>query len=83
MPNIATWWCGQPAERERRARVRSTSVAIAPAFQYGADRAARRAASVVGGELDAKARAKLSEAIRARGVDYVGQDIVRLRRRRG
>src|SRR5271154_657018 len=34
--------------------------------------------SVVGGELDARERARLRAAIETRGVDYVGQDIVRL-----
>ncbi len=32
IPNIATWWCGQPAERERVLDSLDT-VAIAPAFQ--------------------------------------------------
>ena len=30
MPNVATWWCGQPAEQALVAR--STDLAIAPAF---------------------------------------------------
>ena len=76
IPNIATWWCGQPAER---ARVLDSldSVAIAGAFQEMPP-ALGGARSVIGATLDAKARAKLSDAIRLRGVDYVGQDIVRL-----
>jgi uncharacterized circularly permuted ATP-grasp superfamily protein/uncharacterized alpha-E superfamily protein len=76
MPNIATWWCGQPAERERvLAALEHVSVAGAfddavPGFDG--------LQSVVGGELNARERARLRAAILMRGVDYVGQDIVRL-----
>ncbi len=76
IPNIATWWCGQPAERER-VLDSLDSIAIAPAFQ-DAPVGLSGGRSVVGGELDEKARARLTAAIQARGVDYVGQDIVRL-----
>jgi uncharacterized alpha-E superfamily protein len=76
MPSIATWWCGQPAERERVLDLIDT-VSIAAAFRdtvpgFGARK------GVVGGELDAKERAMLRAAIQTRGVDYVGQDVVRL-----
>ncbi|MFZ2106315.1 MAG: circularly permuted type 2 ATP-grasp protein, partial [Roseiarcus sp.] len=76
MPNIATWWCGQPAERERVLAALET-VSVAGAFDDavpGFD----GPQSVVGGELDARERARLRAAIETRGVDYVGQDIVRL-----
>jgi len=76
MPNIATWWCGQPAERERVLAALET-VSVAGAFDDalpGFD----GLQSVVGGELDARERARLRAAIETRGVDYVGQDIVRL-----
>jgi uncharacterized circularly permuted ATP-grasp superfamily protein/uncharacterized alpha-E superfamily protein len=76
MPSIATWWCGQPAER---AGVLASldSVSIAGAFRdttpgFGARQ------GVVGGELEPGERARLRAAIEARGIDYVGQDIVRL-----
>jgi uncharacterized circularly permuted ATP-grasp superfamily protein/uncharacterized alpha-E superfamily protein len=76
MPNIATWWCGQPAERER-VLAAMENVSIAGAFDDcvpGFD----GLQSVVGGELDASERERLRAAILARGIDYVGQDIVRL-----
>ena len=76
MPNIATWWCGQAAERER---VLSSlhNVSIAGAFQDSAP-GLSSPRGVVGSELAPAELAKLRAAIEARGVDYVGQDIVRL-----
>ena len=76
MPNIATWWCGQPSER---ARVLASldSVSIAGAFRDAVPGFGGRR-GVVGGELGADERAALRAAIETRGVDYVGQDIVRL-----
>ena len=76
MPNIATWWCGQPAERERVLAALET-VSVAGAFEETVP-GFHGLQSVVGGELDPKERARLRAAILARGVDYVGQDIVRL-----
>ncbi|MGD0642330.1 MAG: circularly permuted type 2 ATP-grasp protein [Roseiarcus sp.] len=76
MPNIATWWCGQPSER---ARVLASldSFSIAGAFHDAAPGLAGRR-GVVGAELEPDERAALIAAIETRGVDYVGQDIVRL-----
>ncbi len=76
MPNIATWWCGQPAERER-VLASLENVAVTGAFRdappgFGPGR------SVVAAELAPDRRAALRSAIEARGVDYVGQDLVRL-----
>ena len=76
MPNIATWWCGQPRER---ARVLDTfdSIAIAGAFDdYPAGAAGNR--GVLGAEITGAARERLRRAIEMRGVDYVGQEVVRL-----
>ena len=77
MPNIATWWCGQPAERERVLAALET-MSVAGAFDdavpgFDGPR------SVVGGELVARERAAAcARRSTTRGVDYVGQDIVRL-----
>jgi uncharacterized circularly permuted ATP-grasp superfamily protein/uncharacterized alpha-E superfamily protein len=76
MPNIATWWCGQKAAREE-VLSRLDEVAIegaygrsAPGFPgYG---------PVLAGELSASERERLMGAINDRGVDYVGQELVRL-----
>jgi uncharacterized alpha-E superfamily protein len=76
LPNIATWWCGQPRERAE--------------VLEGLDRLAVRAAHgdavpgfpgrplVLGAELDPRERERLRAGIAARGVDYVGQEVVRL-----
>ena len=76
MPNIATWWCGQPSER---AKVLASldSFSIAPAFGDSAPGLGGKR-GVVGAELSPAERAALRAAIETRGVDYVGQDIVQL-----
>ncbi len=76
MPNTATWWCGQPQERER-VLDEFDSISIAPAFGNDLPRMKGRS-SVIGGELSARERARLRDAIAARGMDYVGQEVVRL-----
>ena len=76
MPNIATWWCGQRRERER-VLDEFDAISIAPAF--GAELPALEGrASVLGEELTPSERARLRDAIAARGLDYVGQEVVRL-----
>ena len=76
MPSIATWWCGQTAER-RKVLASLDEIAIAGAFGDQVPGFAGQR-SIVGGELGAADRARLAEDIGERGVDYVGQDIVRL-----
>jgi uncharacterized circularly permuted ATP-grasp superfamily protein/uncharacterized alpha-E superfamily protein len=76
MPNIATWWCGQPAERER-VLANLDNIAVAGAFRDSTPGLEARR-GVIGSELSAKERATLRAAIQTRGIDYVGQDIVRL-----
>ena len=76
MPNIATWWCGQPAERARVLASLET-VSVAGAFRDAAPGFGGRQ-GLVGGELSGEERDALRAAIETRGVDYVGQDIVRL-----
>ncbi len=76
MPNIATWWCGQ---REERERVLDQFDTISIASAFGDELPALQGrASVVGEELTQNERSRLRDAIAARGVDYVGQEIVRL-----
>jgi len=76
MPNIATWWCG---DREARAEVLEDfdQMAIAGAFAddlpgFG------NAPQILPGNLAPEERTRLIEAIETRGLDYVGQEIVRL-----
>ncbi len=76
MPNIATWWCGQ---QEARGRVLDHlgAMSVASAFD---DRIAGFEAfqNVVVPDLDVHATDNIRQAIEARGLDYVGQEIVRL-----
>jgi uncharacterized circularly permuted ATP-grasp superfamily protein/uncharacterized alpha-E superfamily protein len=74
--NIATWWCGQPHERER-VLDEFDKISIAAAFGDELP-AIGGQSSVIGAELQANERERLREAIGTRGLDYVGQDIVRL-----
>ena len=75
IPNIATWWCGQ--EKARDAVIDGLDrMVIAPAF-----RATPRGlpdGPVIGAELAPDARAALIADLERRGVDYVGQETVRL-----
>ena len=77
LPNIATWWCGQPGERERVLE-NFDNVSIASAFGDSARGGPERRRVAVGSELPETERAALKRAIAARGLDYVGQEVVRL-----
>ncbi len=73
LPNIATWWCGQQSAREKVLGNLDT-MALASAFDdLGSGRQ-----PIVGSDLDAAAKAQLREQILSRGMDYVGQELVRL-----
>jgi uncharacterized circularly permuted ATP-grasp superfamily protein/uncharacterized alpha-E superfamily protein len=76
MPNTATWWCGQPQERERILD-EFDKVSIAPAFGSVLPGMKGRS-SVLGEELSAREKSRLRNAIAARGMDYVGQEVVHL-----
>jgi len=75
LPNIATWWCGQ---REARERVLGgfDTLSIAGAFEDRVPGFAER--NLLGADLAPAAAAKVKAAIAARGLDYVGQEVVRL-----
>jgi uncharacterized circularly permuted ATP-grasp superfamily protein/uncharacterized alpha-E superfamily protein len=76
IPNIATWWCGQDAERERVLASLDT-MSIAGAFTEQLPGFAGRV-SMAGADLSSEERAPLVQAIRDRGVDFVGQDVAKL-----
>ena len=76
MPNVATWWCGQEDERARVLASLDT-MAISGAFSDTVP-ALGRQGTIVGGDLDEAQRLQLRRAIEERGVDYVGQEVVRL-----
>jgi len=76
MPNVATWWCGQPVERQK-VLAGLESLSIAGAFSdalpgLSSDR------PVAAAELSTAERDALRAAISARGVDFVGQEVARL-----
>lgn len=74
MPHIATWWCGQAAAREE-VLSRLDDFAIEGAHGHGVFGGDR---PVLAGELPAAQRAHLKCVIAERGIDYVGQELVRL-----
>jgi uncharacterized circularly permuted ATP-grasp superfamily protein/uncharacterized alpha-E superfamily protein len=76
MPNIATWWCGDRGA-QRKVFANFDSMAIAGAFANNipgleADQ------QVLPGNLSSAERTRLHDAIVSRGLDYVGQEVVRL-----
>jgi uncharacterized circularly permuted ATP-grasp superfamily protein/uncharacterized alpha-E superfamily protein len=75
MPHIATWWCGQKSAREE-VLSRLDRVAIEGAYGRGVPGFGR--GPVLASELSASERERLTTAIHDRGIDYVGQELVRL-----
>src|SRR6476661_5284085 len=76
MPHIATWWCGQKAAREE-VLSRLDEVAIEGAYRRGVPGFPGNG-PVLAGELSRSERERLKNAINDRGIDYVGQELVRL-----
>jgi uncharacterized circularly permuted ATP-grasp superfamily protein/uncharacterized alpha-E superfamily protein len=75
LSNLATWWCGQARERADVLKSLDERV-IAPAF---APRLSGRLDGAVHArELPPAARRKLTADIAARGLDFVGQEAVKL-----
>ncbi|MEH3122199.1 MAG: circularly permuted type 2 ATP-grasp protein [Sphingomonas phyllosphaerae] len=76
LPNIATWWCGQPREAAHVAG-EFGSMLLSPAF--GARTLGLPGdAPVAGADLTAEQRAAFLDDLTRRPQDYVGQEIVRL-----
>jgi uncharacterized circularly permuted ATP-grasp superfamily protein/uncharacterized alpha-E superfamily protein len=75
MPHIATWWCGQKAAREE-VLARLDEFAIEGAYGRGVPGFGQ--GPILAGELSASERERLKTAISDRGIDYVGQEMVRL-----
>jgi uncharacterized circularly permuted ATP-grasp superfamily protein/uncharacterized alpha-E superfamily protein len=76
MPNIATWWCGQPNAREK-VLASLSDIAITGAFDRDVPGFEGKP-MVLGSELTAAGRAGLERRLKERGVDFVGQEIARL-----
>ena len=75
IPNIATWWCGQPSERSH-VEDELDSMLIGPAFHAPLGLVGGKA--VPGADLSGPLRRRLLDDLVRRPQDYVGQEIVRL-----
>lgn len=76
LPNIATWWCGGAKER---ALVLSRLDELALSGAYGNSiPGGFRYQSLIGANLSGADKDELRAAIARRGIDYVGQEIVKL-----
>ena len=76
LPNVATWWCGQPRERTL-VESRINTLAIANAFN-GQGHPALAGGPRLLADLSEADRVSLLEAMQERPVDFVGQEVVRL-----
>ena len=76
MPHVATWWCGQRSARDV-VLSRLDEVAIEGAYRRGVP-GFHSNGPVLASELDPSERQQLIAAINDRGMDYVGQEVVRL-----
>jgi uncharacterized alpha-E superfamily protein len=76
MPHIATWWCGQKSAREQ-VLSRLDEFAIESAYSRGVPGFPGNG-PVLAGQLPAADRERLKQAINDRGIDFVGQELVRL-----
>src|SRR5205085_6349480 len=76
IPHSATWWCGQKAAREE-VLSRLDEVAIEGAYARNVPGFPGNG-PVLASELSLSERERLKSAINDRGIDYVGQELVRL-----
>jgi uncharacterized circularly permuted ATP-grasp superfamily protein/uncharacterized alpha-E superfamily protein len=76
LPNVATWWLGDPAVREAVMQ-NLDDLVIAPAFSGDLPPHIDQQV-VIGKDLDADARERVVESIGRRGVDFVAQEAVTL-----
>jgi len=76
MPHIATWWCGQKSAREE-VLSRLDDFAIEGAYGRTVPGFPGNG-PVLAGELSPSERERLRGAIADRGIDFVGQELVRL-----
>ncbi|WP_448659923.1 circularly permuted type 2 ATP-grasp protein [Sphingomonas sp. CJ99] len=76
LPNIATWWCGQTAERDH-VLANLDQMEVLPAFS-DPPLGLPGGQGALGCELDPAARAMLTADMALRPQDYVGREVVRL-----
>ncbi|MEI9852843.1 MAG: circularly permuted type 2 ATP-grasp protein [Sphingomonas sp.] len=75
LPNIATWWCGQEAER---AHVAANLESLLIASAFGPAPLGLPQGAALGATITGAAREALLADLSARPEDYVGQEVVRL-----
>ncbi|MFK8253456.1 circularly permuted type 2 ATP-grasp protein [Ancylobacter terrae] len=76
LPNIATWWCGQAAEREQ-VLASLDDLVLSSAFRRSLP-GLMEDGPLIGADLEPAQRALLEATIRTRGVDIIGQEAVKL-----
>lgn len=76
LPNVATWWCGDAAQRDAVLATLDDRV-VAPAFSRSSSGVPPRGPWVMA-DMEPAARETLAQAIRRRGADFVGQEVARL-----
>ncbi|MDG5488167.1 circularly permuted type 2 ATP-grasp protein [Sphingomonas sp. BGYR3] len=76
LPNVATWWCGQPAERDH-VLAHLDRMELSPAFS-DPPLGLPGGQALLGCELDAAGRASVEADMARRPQDYVGREVVRL-----
>ncbi|MEQ1771699.1 MAG: circularly permuted type 2 ATP-grasp protein, partial [Devosia sp.] len=76
LPSIATWWCGQPRERDH-VLANLDQMMIGPAFSTTLPIDDHQS-TMLGGTLDAEPKAALIRRLQADGAGFVGQEPVRL-----
>ncbi len=76
MPNVATWWCGQPVERALVER-NLDDLVIAPAFNVLGARGPFAKPRLMA-DLTQKERERFLARLEDRPGDFVGQEVVRL-----
>ncbi len=76
LPNIATWWCGQAPQR-KTVLARMDELALAGAYGNSVPGGLRHQ-TVIGASMTDEHKQELRAAIEARGIDWVGQEIVKL-----
>lgn len=76
LPHVATWWCGQEAERAQ-VMEHLDELVLSSAFGRPVP-GLPEGGSVIGADLSAAARRRIATVLARRGADVVGQDIARL-----
>ncbi|MCE1235536.1 MAG: circularly permuted type 2 ATP-grasp protein [Hyphomicrobiales bacterium] len=76
LPNVATWWCGEPAARETVLRDLDR-LTLAPAFGRTLP-GILDSAGVLGARLTRAERERYAGKLARRGVDFVGREPLRL-----